>query len=456
MKYINLFFLSFVMMFMINSCSENINVAETGNIRELQIDAGIQSTSRAIKEGESFETGDEIGVFVPQWTSLVTKATLDDTWCLDRKITINEGDKVAVYAYYPYNSEKGSWDDKKEFQVPVDISNDVRNGQADYLWGKAEASLDDPVARINFNHTLARLSIKVRLDEADHGEGVLSDVTLENVGANQYVSTKGYLNLHTGEVVANYDDKESLFLLMDSLNYSLSKDKETTIDMLVMPMSLPKDSLVQLRLAIDGASYTIPLKAQNLEAGKRYFYPITIKRPNEDNSYKYDGVEMVDLGLSVKWCSHNVGAKEPTDRGVHYTWGGLQEKGHSQDDPYCSDLDNISNTDYDIAHVSMGGKWRIPTKEECLELMEKCTWLYNLDLRGYTVIGPNDNKLFIPCAGSMDKWGGSWVYSTYWMSEARDKDNAYIMDVDSEWIDYKVELSYMNKVCGGTIRPVSD
>ena len=52
--------------------------------------------------------------------------------------------------------------------------------------------------------------------------------------------------------------------------------------------------------------------------------------------------------------------------------------------------------------------------------------------------------------------GGSWVYSTYWMSEARDKDNAYIMDVDSEWIDYKVELSYMNKVCGGTIRPVSD
>ena len=120
MKYINLFFLSFVMMFMINSCSENINVAETGNIRELQIDAGIQSTSRAIKEGESFETGDEIGVFVPQWTSLVTKATLDDTWCLDRKITINEGDKVAVYAYYPYNSEKGSWDDKKEFNNVLD------------------------------------------------------------------------------------------------------------------------------------------------------------------------------------------------------------------------------------------------------------------------------------------------------------------------------------------------
>lgn len=63
MKYINLFFLSFVMMFMINSCSENINVAETGNIGELQIEAGIQSASRTIKEGESFETGDKIGVF---------------------------------------------------------------------------------------------------------------------------------------------------------------------------------------------------------------------------------------------------------------------------------------------------------------------------------------------------------------------------------------------------------
>lgn len=50
-------------MFMINSCSENINVAETGNIGELQIEAGIQSASRAIKEGESFETGDKIGVY---------------------------------------------------------------------------------------------------------------------------------------------------------------------------------------------------------------------------------------------------------------------------------------------------------------------------------------------------------------------------------------------------------
>lgn len=36
--------------------------------------------------------------------------------------------------------------------------------------------------------------------------------------------------------------------------------------------------------------------------------------------------EYVDLGLSVKWCSHNVGCVKPSDYGIYLAWGGIAEK----------------------------------------------------------------------------------------------------------------------------------
>ena len=39
-----------------------------------------------------------------------------------------------------------------------------------------------------------------------------------------------------------------------------------------------------------------------------------------------NGVEAVDLGLSVKWASMNVGAKKATDFGTYYAWGETQPK----------------------------------------------------------------------------------------------------------------------------------
>lgn len=36
--------------------------------------------------------------------------------------------------------------------------------------------------------------------------------------------------------------------------------------------------------------------------------------------------------------------------------------------------ENISGTEYDIAHVQWGGTWRMPTREEQKELVEQCEW----------------------------------------------------------------------------------
>ena len=39
-----------------------------------------------------------------------------------------------------------------------------------------------------------------------------------------------------------------------------------------------------------------------------------------------DGVEAVDLGLSVKWANVNVGAKKPSDFGTYFAWGETKPK----------------------------------------------------------------------------------------------------------------------------------
>ena len=39
-----------------------------------------------------------------------------------------------------------------------------------------------------------------------------------------------------------------------------------------------------------------------------------------------EGVEAVDLGLSVLWASCNVGAESPEEYGGYYAWGEIEEK----------------------------------------------------------------------------------------------------------------------------------
>lgn len=130
--------------------------------------------------------------------------------------------------------------------------------------------------------------------------------------------------------------------------------------------------------------------------------------------------EMIDLGLSVKWASHNVGASSPEGFGGYYAWGETEEKSYYSEktykyavdsdgdgDIYCDDDEyiyigsNISGTQYDVAHVKWGGSWRMPTQDEIIELVENCSWkwtTYN-GVEGQLVTGPNGNSIFLPAAG---------------------------------------------------------
>ena len=138
--------------------------------------------------------------------------------------------------------------------------------------------------------------------------------------------------------------------------------------------------------------------------------------------------EAIDLGLSVKWASFNVGASSPEAYGGYYAWGETDEKEsyyesdylYYKNGSYINIGSDISGTQYDVAHVKWGGDWRMPTTDEQDELRNKCDWEWTTQngVKGYRITGPNGNSIFLPAAGFRAGTGinerGS--YGHYWSS----------------------------------------
>lgn len=111
--------------------------------------------------------------------------------------------------------------------------------------------------------------------------------------------------------------------------------------------------------------------------------------------------EAIDLGLSVKWASFNLGAYKPSDMGDYFYWSNTRA---DQPRPsYPANNVNVlgdfsGNSKYDAATCQIGDNWRTPTVEECEELIDKCKWEDSIidGIAGKKVTGPNGNSIFLP------------------------------------------------------------
>ena len=155
---------------------------------------------------------------------------------------------------------------------------------------------------------------------------------------------------------------------------------------------------------------------------------------DEDSSVRYllenipthNGYEYVDLGLSVKWATCNVGASSPEEYGLYFAWGettGYTSKqvpdvrAFTEDEYKAGPAASISadlTLEQDAAHVNLGGNWRMPTKDECQELLDNCddSWTdgYNgTDVAGWVLTSKvNGKSVFFPAAGDCSNsnvWG---------------------------------------------------
>ncbi len=156
--------------------------------------------------------------------------------------------------------------------------------------------------------------------------------------------------------------------------------------------------------------------------------------------------EYVDLGLSVKWATCNVGATTSEGYGYYFAWGETNPKENYSWETYkwCNGTYN-SQTKYntkknygiidnktildasdDAAHMNWGGAWRMPTRAEIEELINintnNCTWEWTSqnNENGYKVTslkdGYTDKSIFLPAAG--ERQGTRTVntrsYGNYW------------------------------------------
>lgn len=177
--------------------------------------------------------------------------------------------------------------------------------------------------------------------------------------------------------------------------------------------------------------------------------------------------DYVDLGLSVKWASCNLGASTPAGKGGYYAWGETSTKKEYTQENYAyykegsgyTDIGkNISGTQYDAATVNLGKDWRMPTKDEVQELYDKCTFTYGeIDgVKGYYATGKNGNSIFLPCYGyhsysetSKDQ-GCFWTGTKY--GSERFESNVYSMYLSN---DGETLLGWTTvKYDGLQIRPV--
>ncbi len=70
----------------------------------------------------------------------------------------------------------------------------------------------------------------------------------------------------------------------------------------------------------------------------------------------YNGHEYVDLGLSVKWATCNVGATKPEEYGNYYAWGETTTKSSYAESNYTySNSPTTLPLNKDAASVNMGG-----------------------------------------------------------------------------------------------------
>ena len=145
----------------------------------------------------------------------------------------------------------------------------------------------------------------------------------------------------------------------------------------------------------------------------------------------------VDLGLpsGLLWATCNIGASEPWERGLYFSWGNVE--GHAKGSGYdfCETEypttpgaaltgDIPVNAKYDAARANIGGSWRIPTKNEFQELRGNCAskWVAQEGVNGRLFTSLiNDNSVFFPAAdgyyGTSLDYDGEYGY--YWSSSFR-------------------------------------
>ena len=206
--------------------------------------------------------------------------------------------------------------------------------------------------------------------------------------------------------------------------------------------------------------------------------------PQGKGNGSLNGHEYVDLGLpsGTLWATCNVGAKSPEDYGDYFAWGETRTKAsfsnstykyskakiHGEYTKYSYNTENGYNgyvdklttlePNDDAATVNWGSGWRIPTKDECEELLKHTTKKVETvhKVKGMRLTGPNGQSIFLPAAGNRvdTKLLHNGTEGSYWSSSLNTVVSAawnFYCNCKSKSCDM---FDFNDREIGHTIRPV--
>ena len=240
----------------------------------------------------------------------------------------------------------------------------------------------------------------------------------------------------------------------------------------------------------DGDTEFVKKSPLTVQAFRAYFDPVTTgaktrtrliiagesEEIGNDTPEQEEKMELVDLGLSVKWANKNLGAKTAERPGYFLSWGELNPKIDYLFDRYefynqsIRSYQNIgtdiSATQYDAAYSHLGDKYRMPTKAEMQELIDRCT-ITNETLNGvdgFRIMGPNGNSIFMPASGY--KYLEAVKYTSdnsqnkkcvfYWTSEAYNSGTSAYAYSFTMGTDGSRTVTRFARASGLVIRPVEN
>ena len=362
-------------------------------------------------------------------------------------------------AYYPYSASNEIAKNGSDYDITVSLpttQNYAENSFGNGSFPMAAVTEDGSDMNLKFKNVLGGLKLQLT------GTDVISRIVVS--GNNNEIlcgdATVTASNTSTPSIVLSDDTKTSVTLDCGS-GVQLNSETPTIFIIALPPMIMTGGFTIDIYNTENGTQQIKSTRSQTITRSALLAMPaVAVACVPVAPPYEY-----VDLGLSVKWATFNVGATAPEEYGDYFAWGEIEpyyEAGYAQENPQAHWKDGKSqgynidwasykyynngitkyggeyggNDNYeillpedDVAHVIWGGSWRMPTKAEFLELMDEanCTWSWicpMIGVYGYRITskinGYEDNSIFLPAAGyrsgtyySEGKAGHYWSSSLY-------------------------------------------
>ena len=328
---------------------------------------------------------------------------------------------------------------------------------------KVTAVTENDEVKLNLKGTLVN-QIAIALLDLENVEELYGDAILGTEYALEYNGERYELNVTEDDnAKINVESATGIsyvVLLPNANKETMIKHKKEDKTFAYTFHNYIKSNKIYYRTATDDK---VALKWEEIEEEPEMPEP---EQPGDNNNHEY-----VDLGLSVKWATCNVGANAPEEYGDYFAWGETSTKSdYSTSNSATYRLSNSElqsqgyidsegklTAQYDAATANWGGDWRMPTKAEQQELLDNCTWIWTTQngVNGYKVTSKvNSNYIFLPAAGIRNgsSLGNAGIFGYYWSSTPYESSSygAFSLDVGSD--DRNVG-SY-SRFNGPSVRPV--